>query len=78
MQHLRGGVITPDDRQGNESFTVSFEVVTSAVMPARRRSFCLSIQGDRVFADFDTDDSDIKPLCPAFGPATGPFNGFHA
>ena len=32
------------------------------VMPTRPCSFCLSLQGDSVFADFDTDDSGTVSL----------------
>jgi hypothetical protein len=41
---------------------MSFTVVTSSVMPTRPCSFCLSLQGGSVFADFDADDSDIVAL----------------
>jgi hypothetical protein len=33
-----------------------------AMMPTRPCSFCLCLQGGSVFADFDTDDSEIVSL----------------
>jgi len=37
---------------------MSIVVETFPVMPTRPCSFCLSLQGGSVFADFDTDDTD--------------------
>jgi hypothetical protein len=41
---------------------MSISVQTYPVMPTRRCSFCLGVQGGRVFADFDTDEADIISL----------------
>jgi len=41
---------------------MSIEVETFPVMPTRPCSFCLSLQGGSVFADFDTDDEDLISL----------------
>lgn len=41
---------------------MSMGVETYPVMPTRPCSFCLSLQGGSVFADFDTDDSDMVSL----------------
>jgi hypothetical protein len=41
---------------------MSIAVETYPVMPTRPCSFCLSLQGGSVFADFDTDAADIVSL----------------
>jgi hypothetical protein len=41
---------------------MSLIVETFPVMPTRPCSFCLSLQGGSVFADFDTDDTGIISL----------------
>jgi hypothetical protein len=41
---------------------MSIAVETVPVMPTRPCSFCLCLQGGSVFADFDTDDSEIISL----------------
>ena len=41
---------------------MSVSVERTPVMPTRPCSFCLSLQGGSVFADFDTDDADILSL----------------
>ena len=41
---------------------MSIAVQTYPVMPTRPCSFCLSLQGGSVFADFDTDDADTISL----------------
>src|SRR5215469_14532760 len=38
---------------------MSISVETFPIMPTRPCSFCLSLQGGSVFADFDKDDADI-------------------
>jgi hypothetical protein len=40
----------------------SFAVLTPPMLPTRPCSFCLSLQGGSVFADFDTDDVNIVSL----------------
>ncbi len=40
----------------------SFAVLTPPMLPTRPCSFCLSLQGGSVFADFDTDDANIVSL----------------
>jgi hypothetical protein len=41
---------------------MSIAVQTYPVMPTRPCSFCLCLQGGSVFADFDTDDTNIVSL----------------
>ena len=41
---------------------MSISVETFPVMPSRPCSFCLSLQGGSVFADFDTDDAGLISL----------------
>jgi hypothetical protein len=41
---------------------MSIAVQTYPVMPTRPCSFCLSLQGGSVFADFDTDDAGSVSL----------------
>jgi hypothetical protein len=41
---------------------MSIAVEIFPVMPTRPCSFCLSLQGGSVFADFDTDDANIVSL----------------
>ena len=41
---------------------MSIAAETYPVMPSRPCSFCLSLQGGSVFADFDTDDAGIISL----------------
>ena len=41
---------------------MSIAVQTYPVMPTRPCSFCLSLQGGSVFADFDTDDAGTVSL----------------
>jgi hypothetical protein len=41
---------------------MSITVETFPVMSTRPCSFCLSLQGGSVFADFDTDDADLVSL----------------
>jgi len=41
---------------------MSIAVEIFPTIPTRPCSFCLSLQGGSVFADFDTDDSDIISL----------------
>jgi len=41
---------------------MSIAVETFPVMPTRPCSFCFSLQGGSVFADFDTDDDDLVSL----------------
>lgn len=41
---------------------MSIAVETFPVMPTRPCSFCLSLQGGSVFADFDTDDAGLISL----------------
>jgi|688.fasta_scaffold10009_2 hypothetical protein len=40
----------------------SFTFLTPPMLPTRPCSFCLSLQGGSVFADFDTDDANIVSL----------------
>ena len=42
--------------------TMSIAIQTYAVMPTRPCSFCLSLQGGSVFADFEADDAGIISL----------------
>jgi len=41
---------------------MSIAVEVFPVMPTRPCSFCLSLQGGSVFADFDTDEADLISL----------------
>lgn len=41
---------------------MSISVETFPKMPTRPCSFCLCLQGGSVFADFDTDDTEIVSL----------------
>jgi hypothetical protein len=41
---------------------MSMDVETFPAMPTRPCSFCLSFRGGSVFADFDTDDTDVISL----------------
>jgi hypothetical protein len=41
---------------------MSMAIQVFPVMPTRPCSFCLSLQGDSVFADFDTDDDGLISL----------------
>lgn len=41
---------------------MSIAIQTYPVMPTRPCSFCLSLQGGSVFADFDTNDADSISL----------------
>jgi hypothetical protein len=42
---------------------MGISVTTYPVMPTRPCSFCLSLQGGSVFADFETEPSGIIRLC---------------
>lgn len=43
-------------------FAMSISIETFPKIPTRPCSFCLSLQGGSVFADFDTDDAGIVSL----------------